>query len=55
MEKANAGVPAFIEVPQARIDALWWSWATLQDDDAPEFEGGRALIAGWLLELGQIP
>ena len=55
MEKANVGVPAFIEVPQARIDALWWSWLILSEDDDPSFDLARSLISEWLLALGQIP
>lgn len=44
-----------LEVPQHRIDALWWTWFILQDDDEPSFGQARSLIVGWLLELGQIP
>lgn len=46
-------VPAFIEVPQCRIDALWWTWLALTEDgDEPR---ARALVTDWLIAAGQVP
>jgi hypothetical protein len=39
---------------KCRIDALWWAWVSL-DETHPGRVRARELIAGWLLELGQVP
>jgi hypothetical protein len=41
---------------RCRIEALWWAWVGLQEPHPEgDFTRARALCAGWLLEMGEVP